>query len=46
MNVESALRAAVEPYADYLDMKGYSSSFVRNILKKFALKFKFERIVD
>lgn len=46
MNVESALKAAVEPYADYLDMRGYSSSLVRGILKKYALKFKFERVVD
>lgn len=46
MNEEKAIGIALSPYADYLNKKGYSAKTVEEILKKSAMRFKFERVAD
>lgn len=46
MDEKKAIETALGPYSDYLNKKGYGAKTVKEILKKSALRFKFERVVD
>lgn len=46
MSEKDAISAAMDPFREYLDRNGYGAETVEGVLRKSAMRFKFERVVD